>query len=53
MSARTAVDQGRYAEALRLYSFMASEFSDLALSEYARVGQVSVMKYHGTSGMHV
>ena len=40
MSAWEAADKGRYAEALRLYSFIASEFPDLALSEYARVGQV-------------
>ena len=38
-SARTAIDQGRNRDALRLYSYIASEFPDLALSQYARVGQ--------------
>ena len=38
-SARTAIDQGRDRDALRLYSYIASEFPDLALSQYARVGQ--------------
>ena len=38
-SARAAIDQGRDRDALRLYSYIASEFPDLALSQYARVGQ--------------
>ncbi|KAG1653121.1 hypothetical protein FOA52_009065 [Chlamydomonas sp. UWO 241] len=46
-AARQAVDDGRYDDALGLYSLLASDFPDLALAEYGRVGRAMLLYQAG------